>query len=75
MGFGKFIGGILLCVLAVLLAFFGFAVLLGLFAFIRTSYDIPLGVGMLVIALFMFIYGWYSYKSAKPRGTINVHNV
>ena len=72
MGFGSFIGGLFLCVLAVLLAAFGLAVLLGFFSFIATSYVVPLGIGLLVVAFFMFIYGWYSYKSAKPRGTLNV---
>jgi hypothetical protein len=47
MGFGSFIGGILLGILAV-----------------RHG----------IVALFLFAFGWYSYKSAKPRGTINVHN-
>jgi len=72
MGFGKFIGGILLGVLAVALAIFGFAVLLGLFSFIETSWAIPLGIVLLIVALFVFAYGWYSYKSAKPKGTMNV---
>ncbi len=75
MGFGSYIDGILLCVLAVLLAFLGFAVLLGLLTFVPTSFNIPLGIGMIIVALLVFAYGWYSYKSAKPRGTINVHNV
>jgi glucose uptake protein GlcU len=74
MGFGSFIGGIGLCVLAVLLGFFGLAVLLRFFRFVATSFVVPLGIGMLVVALFMFLFGWYLYKSAKPRGTLNVHN-
>ena len=75
MGFGSYIGGIALCVLAVLLAFFGIAVLLGLLNFfVTTSFVIPLGIGMLVVALFLFAYGWYLYKSATPKGTLNVHN-
>ena len=74
MGFGSFIGGIGLCVLAVLLAFFGVVVLLGFFKFIATSYVLPLGIVMLVVALFMFAFGWYAYKSAKPQGTLNVQN-
>jgi lipopolysaccharide export LptBFGC system permease protein LptF len=74
MGFGNWIGGIGLCVLAVVLALFGVVVLLGFFKFIATSYVLPLGIGMLVIALFMFAFGWYSFKSAKPQGTLNVHN-
>ena len=74
MGFGSFIGGIGLCVLAVLLGFLGIAVLLGFFSFVVTSFFVPLGIGMIVVALFMFLFGWYLYKSAKPRGTLNVHN-
>ena len=74
MGFGSWIGGIGLCILAVLLGFSGIAVLLGFFKFVATSFDVPLGIGMLVVALFLFLFGWYLYKSAKPRGTINVHN-
>ena len=74
MGFGSFIGGIGLCVLAVLLGFFGVAVLLGFIKFVETSFVVPLGIGMLVVALFLFLFGWYSYKSGKPQGTLNVHN-
>ncbi len=74
MGFGSFIGGILLGVLAVIVAFLGIVVLLGFISFIPTSYDLPLGIIMLIVALFIFAYGWYSYQSAKPKGTINVHN-
>jgi len=74
MGFGSFIGGIALCILAVLLGFFGVAVLLGFFNFFDASFVIPLGIGMIIVALFLFVYGWYLYKSAKPRGTLNVHN-
>jgi len=74
MGFGSFIGGLGLIVLAVMLGFFGLVVLLGFFNFVATSYVVPLGIGMIVIALFMFLFGWYSYKSGKPQGTINVHN-
>ena len=74
MGFGSFIGGIALCALAVVLGVFGLAVLLGFFKFVAASYVVPLGIGMLVVALFMFLFGWYSYKSAKPQGTLNVHN-
>ena len=36
--------------------------------------DIPLGIGMLLVALILFAYGWYLYKSGYPRGTLNVHN-
>jgi glucose uptake protein GlcU len=74
MGFGSFIGGLGLCVLAVLLGLFGFVELLGFFSFVATDYVLPLGIGMIIIALVMFLFGWYSYKSAKPQGTINVHN-
>ncbi|HKM59276.1 MAG TPA: hypothetical protein VJY36_00225 [Candidatus Bathyarchaeia archaeon] len=74
MGFGSWIGGVGLCILAVLLGFFGLAVLLRVFKFVATSLFLPLGIGSLVIALFMFLYGYYLFKSAKPRGTINVHN-
>jgi hypothetical protein len=72
MGFGRFIGGIGLCILAVLLTFFGFAVLFGFFGFVATSFDVPLGIVVLIIALFLFVYGWYSYKSGKPQGTLRV---
>ncbi len=75
MGFGGWIGGILLCVVAVLLAIVGFAVLLGIVQFLPTSLDLPFGAVMLIIALVLFLYGWYSYQSSKPKGTINVHNV
>ncbi len=75
MGFARYVGGIMLGVLAVLLAVAGVLVMLGLLPIIPASFDIPLGIVMLVIALFLFLYGWYSYKSAKPKGTINVHNV
>jgi len=72
LGFGRFIGGITLEILAVLLAILGFAVLLGFFNFILTSYNVPLGIGILIVGLFLFVYGWYSYKSGKPQGTIRV---
>jgi hypothetical protein len=74
MGFASFIGGILLGILAVLVVIFGFVVLLGFVNFIPTNYDLPLGIVLLIIALLMFAYGWYSYQSGKPKGTINVHN-
>ena len=74
MGFGSFIGGIGLCILAVLLGFLGIAVLLGFFSFVVTSFVVPLGIGMIVVALILFLFGWYSYKSGKPQGTLNVHN-
>jgi hypothetical protein len=74
MGFGSFIGGIILEILAVLVAIFGFIILLGFVSFIPSSYNVILGIGMLILALFLFAFGWYSYQSAKPKGTINVHN-
>ena len=74
MGFGSYIGGPALCVLAVLLGFLGIAVLLRVFKFVATSLVVPLGIGIIVVALFMFLFGWYLYKSAKPQGTLNVHN-
>ena len=72
LGFGRFIGGILLEILSVLLAIFGFVVLLGFFNFISTGYNILLGIGILILALFLFVYGWYSYKSGQPKGTVRV---
>jgi protein-S-isoprenylcysteine O-methyltransferase Ste14 len=74
MGFGSYVGGPALCALAILLGVFGLTVLLGFFKIFETSYAVPLGIGILVVALFMFLFGWYSYKSAKPQGTLNVHN-
>ena len=74
MGFGSWIGGAGLCVLAVLLGFFGVIVLLGFFNFVDASYVVPLGIGMIIVALLLFLFGWYSYKSAKPQGTVNVQN-
>ena len=75
MGFGSWIGGVGLCILAVLLGFSGIVVLLG-FAkkFVAASLVVPLGIGMIIVALVMFLFGWYTYKSAKPQGTLNVHN-
>ena len=70
----RWIGGIGLCVLAVLLGFYGLTVLLKVFAFIAPSFVVPVGISSLVVALFMFLFGWYLSKSAKPRGTLNVHN-
>ncbi len=74
MGFGSYIGGLVLCVLAVMLGIFGIAVTLGFFNFVAGSLVDPLGIGMSVVALVLFIFGLYSYRSAKPQGTINVHN-
>ena len=59
MGFGSYLGGRVLCVLAVLLGIFGIAVMLGFFNFAEASLVIPLGIGLLVIALVLFAYGWY----------------
>ncbi len=74
MGFGSFIGGIMLGILAVILVIFGIVVMLGFVPFIPANFNLPLGIIILIIALFLFAYGWYLYKSAKPRGTLNVHN-
>ena len=74
MAFGSYIGGLVLCVLAVILAVFGFAVMLGFVPLIPASLKLILGVAMLILALIVFLYGRYLYLSAKPRGTINVHN-
>ena len=73
-GRARWIGGIGLCVLAVLLGFYGLTVLLKVFKFVATSFVVPVGISSLVVALFMFLFGWYLYKSAKPQGTLNVHN-
>ncbi len=74
MGFGGFIGGIVLGVLAVLVGILGFAVMLGFVNLIPTNYNLLLGIGLLIVALLMFAYGWYTYQSSKPKGTLNVHN-
>jgi len=74
LGFWTYIGGIILCVLAVVVAFLGLLVLFAVLNFTAASYNVSLGIAMLIVALFMFAYGWYSYQSAKPKGTINVHN-
>jgi len=74
MGFGSFIGGIGLCILAVLLGFFGVVVLVGLIKFVASNLVVPLGIGSIIVALVLFVYGWYLFKSAKPQGTVNVHN-
>ena len=66
------LAGIVLEILAVLLAILGFAVLLGFFNFILTSHNVPLGIGILIVALFLFVYGWYSYKSGQPKGMVRV---
>ncbi len=74
MGFWSYIGGVLLSAIAVLIAFFGVVVLLGFLNSYVASYNLPLGIILIIIALFLFAYGWYSYKSAQPKGTLNVHN-
>jgi high-affinity Fe2+/Pb2+ permease len=74
MGFASFIAGVGLMILAVLLAVLGFVVLLGFIKLIAASFDVPLGIVILIVALILFAYGWYLYKSGYPRGTINVHN-
>jgi hypothetical protein len=73
-GFWSYIGGILLSAVAILIAIFGIVVLLGFLNSYITSYNVPLGIILIIIALFVFAYGWYSYESAKPKGTLNVHN-
>ena len=60
MGFGSYIGGIVLGMLSVLIAVIGIIVLIGFFKFIPASFDVPLGVGVLIAALLLFAYGWYS---------------
>lgn len=74
MGFWSFIGGILLGVIAIIIAIFGIVVLLGFLNSYIPSFNVPLGIVLIIISLFLFAYGWYSYKSAKPKGTLNVHN-
>ena len=74
MGFWSFIGGILLEVISVIVAIFGIIVLLGFLNFIFAGFNVPLGIILIILALFLFAYGWYSYQSSKPKGTLNVHN-
>jgi protein-S-isoprenylcysteine O-methyltransferase Ste14 len=74
MGAGSFFGGVVLCILAVLLGLFGIVVLLGFVKSVTSSLDVPLGIIMIIVALVLFLFGWYSYKSGEPRGTMNVHN-
>jgi hypothetical protein len=73
-GRARWFGGIGLCVLAVLLGFYGLEVLLKVFKFVATSLVVPVGIGSLVVALFMFLFGRYLYKSTKPRGALNERN-
>jgi len=74
-GFAGYIGGILLCIFSVILVVLGIVVLAGFLNSYITSYNVAVGIIILAVALFLFAYGWYLYKSNKPRGTINVHNV
>ncbi len=74
MGFGSFIGGVGLCILAVLLGFSGIAVLLGFTKIVAASLVVPFGIGMIIMAFIMLLSGWYLSESSKPEGTINVHN-
>jgi high-affinity Fe2+/Pb2+ permease len=74
MGFGSYIGGLALCLVAVLVAVFGIVVLVGFISMVPASFSIILGIILLIIALFLFLYGRYLYMSAKPKGTLNVHN-
>jgi high-affinity Fe2+/Pb2+ permease len=75
MGFSSYIGGLALCAFAVLLAILGFIVIFGLISLVPTSFNLFLGLALLVIALVLFLYGRYLFKSASPKGTVNVHNV
>ena len=75
MGFGSFIGGILLMLLSIVLGFAAVVILLGFFDSTFGGYSIPLGIGVLVVALILFAFGWYSFKSAEPRGTLNIRDV
>jgi hypothetical protein len=75
MGFGSYIGGLALCLFAVLLAVLGFIIIFGLFPFIPHAFNLYFGLILLLVALVLFIYGRYLYKSAAPKGTVNVHNV
>jgi hypothetical protein len=75
LGFGAYVGGLFMCVLAVLVAIFGFVLLLGIISLLASSLDLFLGIALLVAALILFLYGRYLYLSSKPKGTVNVHNV
>ncbi len=75
MGFGQYIGGIILGIVSVLLLLFGLATLLGVVPMVPANLSLPLGIVIIVVALVLLLYGWYSYQSAKPKGTVNVHNV
>ncbi len=73
MGFLGYIGGIFLCVLSIPIFFIGILVISGQYA-IYGSGSAVLGVVLLLVSLLMFAYGWYSYNSSKPRGTVIVKN-
>jgi len=75
MGFGRFIGGVALILISIFLAFLGFVVLLGFLDSFVKSFSLPVGIGVLVLAALLFAYGWYSFKSAEPKGTFNTRNV
>jgi high-affinity Fe2+/Pb2+ permease len=75
MGFGGYTVGLALCGIAVVFAVLAFAVLIGFVTLVPSSFNLFLGIGMLIVALILFLYGWYLFQSSKPRGTINVHNV
>ncbi len=75
MAFGRFIGGIILMLLAIVIAVLGVAVLVGLLGSFLGGLEIPSGIVILVVALLLFAYGWYSFKSSEPKGTYNIRNV
>jgi hypothetical protein len=74
MGAGSFFGGVVLCILAVLIILAGIVVLSGYVKSVPSNLDVPLGIIMIIVAFVLFLIGWYSYKSGVPRGTMNVHN-
>ncbi len=73
MGFRGYLGGIIAIVLAILLAIVGLAFVAGLVK-MSSGLGVPVGIVILAFAIILFLYGWYSYKSSKPMGTINVRN-
>ncbi len=74
MGFLGYIGGILLCALAIPILFIGILVISGQLTIYSSSSAVPLGIGLFLVSLLMFAYGWYSYKSSKPQGTVIIKN-
>ncbi len=72
MAFGSFIGGIILCAVAILFGVFGLSILAGFYVVGTANETILTGVAVLIIAMLLFAYGWFSYKSAEPRGTIRI---